>query len=96
MTLTSPQKFRKKPVVIEAMQWDGSILSHTYIHRWAGKSIDPEGDATRVIKIKTLEGVMTADEGDWIIKGIKGEFYPCKPEIFDATYELVSEGDTDA
>lgn len=47
------------------------------------------------VKIETLEGTMTAEPGDWIITGVKGEIYPCKPDIFEATYELVSE-DPDA
>ena len=59
------QKFRKKPVVIEAYKTD------------------------RVIYIETLEGKMKAEKGDWIIRGIKGELYPCKPDIFKKTYELL-------
>jgi hypothetical protein len=75
-------KFRKKPVVIEAVQWAGDNLSEIQ------KFYKPEsflvGDQ---IWINTLEGTMKADVGDWIIKGIKGEFYPCKPYIFALTYE---------
>ena len=83
-------KFRKKPVVIEAVRFDGD--------EEALREIDPDG----VIKcqtdskgpyamIHTLEGVMVGAVGDWIIKGVKGELYPCKPDIFDATYEPVDE-----
>jgi hypothetical protein len=81
-------KYRKKPVVIEAVQWTGdnlhecgnfcpAVLTETYY---------ADGNLT----IPTSEGRMTANTGDWIIKGIKGEFYPCKPDIFEATYDLVS------
>lgn len=79
-------KFRKKPVVIEARQYlmdenDRDIVS------WI---IGAGGKARTVlagIEIETLEGVHLANSGDWIIKGVKGEFYPCKPEIFEMTYE---------
>jgi len=74
-------KFRKKPVVIEAFRW-----SHDPIPEWLGS--DPYEDGVP-LKIATLEGVMTAQPGDWIIRGVKGEIYPCKPDIFEATYEAV-------
>jgi hypothetical protein len=87
-------KFRKKPVVIEALQFDGSILSGLEVAVWAhqglpdiANSIIRCGDWPGVITIRTLEGEMQAVKGDWIIKGVAGEFYPCKPEIFEATYE---------
>lgn len=85
-------KFRKKPVVIEACQLpqdDDAQLA--YFIKWAveqrmtGYSKHPEGG----ILIDTLEGTMRANPGDWIIKGVKGEFYPCKPDIFEETYEAV-------
>lgn len=78
-------KFRKKPVVIEAVQWTGNNKSEIiafcgvvtfYMHNPV---------------ITTKEGEMTAREGDWIIKGIAGEFYPCKPEIFKATYDPLEQ-----
>jgi hypothetical protein len=79
-------KFRKKPVIIEAMQFDGSDKSALEICFWSGmSSLFDEG----TLKIETLEGTLTASPGDWIIKGIKGEFYPCKPDIFESTYEAV-------
>lgn len=90
-------KFRKKPVVIEAMQFNGTHQSAFEIVRWAGSSSKVEHIETtvkehpHVIKIETLEGTHRAFRGDWIIKGIKGEFYPCKPDIFEATYERVEE-----
>ncbi|RON17938.1 hypothetical protein BK660_21860 [Pseudomonas brassicacearum] len=86
-------KFRKKPVVIEAMQFDGSWACAKSIIDWADSTKEFERTGWRSkeiggeLYIKTLEGVMTADAGDWIIRGIKGEIYPCKPDIFAATYE---------
>lgn len=81
-------KFRKKPVVIEAVQWTGDNLEEL-------RAFVPEGVRHNRIGeplgIKTLEGVMTVSRGDWIIKGVKGEFYPCKPDIFAATYEPMEE-----
>ena len=79
-------KYRKKPVVIEAVQSTKSnhreILDFT-----EGKAIPISGQPQ--ILIPTLEGDMWADVGDWIIKGVQGEFYPIKPDIFEETYELV-------
>ena len=86
-----PQKFRKKPVVIEAMLWDGTPNATFQIRTWAqesGASIHCPGDET--LLIETLEGTMTARPGDWIIRGVAGEFYPCKPDIFEQTYEEAS------
>lgn len=81
--------FRKKPVVIEAVQWTGDNEVDIYAlmgdREWQNV-IQVIGD---VIGINTLEGTMTAAVGDWIIKGVKGELYPCKPDIFEATYEHV-------
>ena len=76
-------KYRKKPVVIEAVQWTGNNLPD--IISFAKKAID-KWDGTDLY-INTLEGTMTASVNDYIIKGIKGEFYPCKPDIFEQTYE---------
>lgn len=78
-------KFRKKPVVIEAFRFDGEPLPEPGIE---GFKLELE-DNVFVLRIKTLEGIMTARPGDWIITGVKGERYPCKPDIFDATYEAV-------
>lgn len=100
-------KFRKKPVVIEAVRYDGTKAGFNeclkfladgkdnfdhlpknpkdpYIHQGIGVSI-------MGIEIPTLEGVMLCSPGDWIIKGVKGEFYPCKSDIFEATYEKVED-----
>lgn len=87
-------KFRKKPITIEAMQVRDDIRTHSDICEWASQGI-PEDAVIPVVMsrfdshpiIHTLEGTMYADIGDWIIKGIAGEFYPCKPDIFEATYE---------
>lgn len=83
-------KFRKKPVVIEAVQFVGgadsarAMLEFIGNDRFACWLHNPDA-----IAIETLEGRMIASPGDWIIKGIKGECYPCKPDIFEATYEAV-------
>jgi hypothetical protein len=84
-------KYRKKPVVIEAVRFDSSDLNE--ISRFMGSIPQIHfnlKDEPSELKIKTLEGTMTANRGDWIIKGISGEFYPCKPDIFEKTYELVT------
>lgn len=92
----SVKQYRKKPVVIEAMHWDGTAESATPIIDWVlnNGSVARFHDNQYVpsltdIAIDTLEGVITASPGDWVIRGVKGEFYPCKPDIFDATYEEV-------
>ena len=103
-------KYRKKPVVIDAVHWDGTekclngvVLpfladghkdfehlprapDDSHIDNGIGYT-PPDGN----LFIPTLEGTMTARPGDWIIKGIKGEFYPCKPDIFTETYEPVEQ-----
>lgn len=86
-----PQRFKKRPVVIEAVQYDGNNASTIldWITRASGRASMWVGNGTRKIAIPTLEGTMYADSGDWIIRGVAGEFYPCKPDIFSATYEPV-------
>lgn len=125
--MVTATKFRKKPIVIEAMHWSGSRPSAGVIVDWitgGGGSAEwttnpptlhsvscrcdgrgivpggldlgvnpcpetvPTGGGPDSIAITTLEGVMHASEGDWVIRGVQGEFYPCKPDIFDATYEV--------
>jgi hypothetical protein len=85
-----PQQFRKKPVVIEAMR----LTEHSMpdVSAWCGGKLSQFGSAWSLV-ISTLEGDMRADEYDWIIRGVKGEFYPCKPDIFNATYERVETTD---
>lgn len=83
-------KFRKKPVVIEAVQFNGNNRREVLSFVYPGMSEDGLRGAEIMrlpVVISTLEGDMTASPGDWIIKGVKGEFYPCKPDIFEATYE---------
>jgi hypothetical protein len=99
--------FRKKPVIIEAVQWTGkNVLEiHSFIHgapsilnnpareKWDDYSKDQEDKPWHV---KTLEdgangeAIHVAEINDWIIKGVKGEFYPCKPDIFEMTYEVIN------
>lgn len=88
-------KFRKKPVVIDAWLWDETHATLNVLQDAGMKPGGHSGHAMRPnectnLTIRTLEGSMRADKGDWIIKGVKGEFYPCKPDIFKATYEAVS------
>ena len=95
--MSTPAKYRKKPVVIEAMRNDGEIGTVSAILDCVNGGKGAEGPATydltgkpsMSIHIETLEGVMRADVGWWIIKGVAGEFYPCKPDIFAETYEAV-------
>ncbi len=79
-------KFRKKPVVVEAIRWTGRNADE--VLRFMCPDI-PEDAMAFSETVKTLEGEMHVSKGDWVIKGIKGEFYPCKPDIFEATYEPV-------
>lgn len=85
-------KYRKKPVVIEAEQFF-NLEDYLKIVAWARESGSTFADdfqyQTNIMIIPTLEGAMTANPGDYIIKGVNGEFYPCKPEIFVKTYEKV-------
>lgn len=83
-------KFRKKPVEIEAVKFDGWNWAECYQFMSDEPLFFPQVlEEREKIEIKTLEGTMTASRGDWIIKGVNGEFYPCKPDIFEKTYELV-------
>jgi hypothetical protein len=80
-------KYRKKPVVVEAMQFDGK--NGAAIQEWAAGAVTWTPAVQYLLKIKTIEGTMRAAKDDWVIRGIAGEFYPCKPDIFAATYEAV-------
>lgn len=82
------RKFRKRPVTIEAMQITNgeSVLS---IAEWINNPMTGYQTNPPTIWIDTLEGRMEGREGDWIIKGVEGEFYPCKPDIFNKTYQEV-------
>lgn len=79
------RQYRKKPVVIEAIQWTGNNLNEIVMFTEKHNLQCGENE----LKIKTLEGNMIASLGDYIVKGVKGEFYPCKPDIFEQTYEEV-------
>lgn len=76
-------KYRKKPVVIDAIQYNGENIEQ--IVNFTNKGIEFNGET---MEIKTLEGNMKASVGDYIIKGVNGEFYPCKPDIFNKTYDV--------
>ena len=82
--------YRKKPVVIEAVQLKKNKESLMECYEFIGDACDVlAAHDESFINIKTLEGTMKAQIGDWIIKGVQGEFYPCKPDIFKKTYEKV-------
>lgn len=93
---TTPQRFRKKPVEIEAIRWTGTNdeeirkflgwQGENDINDWPAEYHFRSDDGAN-LTIHTLEGDMRASTGDWIIRGVQGEFYPCKPDIFEATYE---------
>lgn len=86
-------KFRKKPVVIEAIQFTGLSSINQMCNRWQKSFMDvadfDESEEKENFFIETLEGNHCASLNDWIIKGVNGEFYPCKPDIFEKTYEAV-------
>jgi len=96
--MSTPAKYRKKPVVIEAMQL-GRINAGEIVrwiteggHKAVMRGGPGGGSRDATVTIRTLEGDHLAQVGDWIIRGVKGEFYPCKPDIFEATYERAEEG----
>lgn len=87
-------KFRKKSVVIEATQWfkhgdHPNVERFPFGHALTKSADYPDYDPWDCGTIKTLEGYLEVRPGDWIITGVKGEHYPCKPDIFEATYEPV-------
>lgn len=96
--MTEPAlRYRKMPVEVEAMQWDGTAAGAGPIIDWilangprAARYNDDRGFRPIGIYIDTLEGTMAATPGDWIIRGVQDEFYPCKPDIFEATYAPVT------
>lgn len=90
------KRYRKKPVIIEAVQYSGTAHQELAIRKWmSGEPYEYEPGETKqdhhMMHIQTLEGVMTALPGDYIVKGVQGEFYPVKEKIFLATYEEVSD-----
>ena len=82
-------KYRKKPVVIDAVKWSGNNLNEILDFMKDKQPNYYEDDEKKLLTIQTLEGNMIASVGDYIIKGVQGEFYPCKPDIFEQTYEVV-------
>lgn len=85
-------RYRKKPVEIEAMLWDGEVRKDHPVAVWIrenGGQYTYTPGPKQALGIETLEGTMLATAGDMIIRGVQGEFYPCKPDIFAATYEEV-------
>lgn len=97
--MTDPQQFRKKPVVIEAMRVTDYFAARDIAKWMAAGGVIGRPHITRggeaALDVMTLEGTMRADKGDWVIKGVQGEFYPCKPDIFEATYELVIDDEAE-
>lgn len=94
LTTFEPHEYSKRPATVEAVRFTGN-MSADNIMKWAGTppvllDIDPESGQCKAINVHTLEGVMRADLGDWIVKGVAGEFYPVKPDIFTQLYEAVS------
>lgn len=91
-------KFRKKPVEIEAIQFTGEVDQRENLERWihgAGCQTSNwffDGELYGSFLIRSRQGLMQAQRGDWIINGVEGEFYPRKPDIFEQNYEMVSDG----
>lgn len=87
-------KYRKKPVEVEAVQFN-NLDDYLKICKWIDESGSTLSSSevvefrTPIMLVNTLEGTMAANKGDYIIKGVKGEYYPCKPDIFEATYDPV-------
>ena len=81
-------RFRKKPVVIEAIQWDGNLSTVEKLMEGSTCESVEQDLCDPALVIVTLEGKMRAEVGDWIIRGVKGELYPCKPDIFAQTYKV--------
>jgi len=87
-------RFRKKPIVIDAVQFTGSNAFEIWGFVGDREALNCDMlHSTDHPVIRTLEGTMEVTPGDWVIKGVKGEFYPCKPDIFEATYEAAGERD---
>lgn len=83
-------KIIAKPVTKEAVLFDGSVKLSVFIAQWSDNKV-LRAVADNELEIVTLEGTMTASVGDYIIKGLRGEFYPCKPDVFHKTYNIVKE-----
>jgi hypothetical protein len=84
--VNGPQRYRKRPVVIEAMQINDPLTADEAA-KWIRDNLGQAAARPGGIGLRTLEGIMKASYGDWIIRGVAGEFYSCKPDIFEQTYE---------
>ena len=90
-------KYRKRPIVIEATQWDGTYQDKVRIEKLfidlvsTSQSYHEKNNTVSLWAISTLEGSFQVSPKDYLIKGVKGEFYPCKPDIFEMTYEEVED-----
>jgi hypothetical protein len=84
-------KYRKKPVIVEAIQFTEKTKDEVFNFIRCTKQGLYDKERNPIIIISTLEGEMKVELNDWVIRGIKGEFYPCKPDIFEKTYELVGD-----
>lgn len=85
-------KYRKKPVVIESIQWEGTAISlNAIMDTFKDIKWTPGEMGSYSFNIETLEGPHIVSKGDFIIKGVKGEYYPCKPDIFEMTYEKMED-----
>lgn len=87
-------KYRKKPIVIDAVQWNCEQSELDQVNAWwaaAGNTAPFTLNPSKTIAIPTPEGTVLAIPGDWVIRGVKGEIYPCKNDIFELTYEKVEE-----
>jgi hypothetical protein len=95
-------RFRKRPVLIDALQWDGTYSGWIRIVaafpdiKVGSCNYNPVLDTVHLLFIRTLEGSHEVSENDWIVRGVKGEYYPCKPDIFAMTYEPVPQEDSGA
>jgi len=89
------KQYTKKPITVEAIQWDGTkeMAQQLLLIPGLNGLVVPEQEGFR-FRINTLEGRMTVSPGDFIIKGVQGEYYPCKPDIFHQTYEKLEEAET--
>ena len=84
------KKYKTKPCVIEAIQWNGDNFDEIYKFTERKSRLESINNERFELIVNTLEGKMIASRGDYIIKGLRGKFYPCKPDIFEATYEVLN------
>jgi len=81
------RRYRKRPIVIEAIRWDGKAHTLREISGMGGRRVECDLGGDMRLMVETPEGTMAANVGDYIIKGVKGEIYPCRADVFDETYE---------